>query len=114
MCSWSTVFNAYNEEGTTAPTVGELNSQAARNTSGRSPVPVEVRVPDNSSLVLSRTLRISDLVPGVRVPLRATLNARALSQDQKLDHLVVTETAKGETVQITLTPATKPDSDTEE
>ncbi|QUE25590.1 hypothetical protein SEA_FRANSOYER_41 [Microbacterium phage Fransoyer] len=111
---WSTVFNAYNEEGTQAPTVGELNSQAARNVSGRSPVPVEVRVPDNSTVVLSEKLMISDLVPGVRVPLRATLNARALSQDQKLDHVQVIENGRGESVQITLTPATRPDSDTED
>lgn len=111
---WSTVFNAYNEEGTVAPTVGELNSQAARNVSGRSPVPVEVRVPDNSNVVLSQKLTIDDLVPGTRVPLRATLNARALSQDQKLDHVQVTENGQGEKVQITLTPATRPDADEEE
>lgn len=111
---WTTVFNAYNEEGSAAPTTGELNSQAARNVSGRSPVPREVRVPDNSSIILSEKLRIQDLVPGTRVPLRATLNARELSQDQKLDHVVVTEDGKQETIQITLTPATRPDEDTEE
>lgn len=111
---WSTVFNAYNEEGSVAPTVGELNSQAARNVSGRSPVPVEVRIPDNSNVILSEKLRIEDLVPGTRVPLRATLNARALSQNQKLDHVQVTENGQGETVQITLTPATRADSDVEE
>lgn len=111
---WSTSFTAYNEEGTTAPTVGALNSQAARNTSGRSPVPVEVRVPDNSSIRLSETLKINDLVPGVRIPLRATLNARARNQMQKLDHLTVVETAAGEDVKVTLTPTTRPDSDVEE
>lgn len=111
---WTSVYNAYNEEGTVAPTQGELNSQAARNTSGRSPAPVEVRVPDNSQIRLSETLRITDLVPGVQVPLLATLNARAQDQLQKLDHLNVSETGEeGEKIQITLTPATKPDSDVE-
>lgn len=111
---WVTIYNAYNEEATAAPTQPELNSQSSRNVSGRSPSPVEVRVPDNSKLRLSETLRITDLVPGVRVPLLATLNARARDQDQKLDHLRVQEDGGvGETISITLTPATKQDSDEE-
>lgn len=111
---WSTSFTAYNEEGTEAPTVGALNSQAARNTSARSPVPVEVRVPDNSSIRLSDTLSIMDLVPGVQVPLLATLNTRARNQLQKLDHLTVTETADKEDVKVTLSPASRADADVEE
>lgn len=110
---WMTVYNAYNEEGTNAPTVGELNSQAARNVSGRSPAPVEVRVPDNSSIRLSDTLRINHLVPGVRVPLLATMNARARNQSQKLDHLTVTEIPGDETIQVTMSPATASDEDVE-
>lgn len=112
---WMTIYNAYNEEQTAAPTQGELNSQAARNLSGRSPAPVEVRIPDNSTIRLNNTLRITDLVPGVRVPLLATLNARARNQDQKLDHVRVTEDGlQGEKIAITLTPASKEDSDEEE
>lgn len=111
---WETVYTAYSEEGTDGPSQTELDSQASRNTSGRSPVPFEVRIPDNSSVRLSPSLSIMDLVPGVQVPLRATLNARAYTQDQKIDHLKVTETADNETVQLTLTPATRPDSDEEE
>lgn len=110
---WSTMYTAYNEEGSEAPTQAALNSQAARNVSGRSPVPVEVRVPDNSSIRLSDTLKISDLVPGTRVPLLATLNARARNQMQKLDHVTVTETAEGETVQVTMSPSNREDSDVE-
>lgn len=108
---WTTFFTSYHEEGSEAPTQVELDSQATRNTSGRSPVPMEVRVPDGSSLRLDDTLTIADLVPGARVPLLATLNARNYEQLQKLDKVVVTETADGETVQITLSPATRPDSD---
>lgn len=108
---WMTSYTAYNEEGTEAPTIGALNSQASRNASGRSPVPFEVRIPDNSSLRLNDTLRIEHLVPGVRVPLIATLNSRPRNQMQKLDHLTVTETSAGEDVKITLSPASREDSD---
>jgi hypothetical protein len=83
--------------------------------SGRNPVPVEVRIPDNSTIRLDDTLTIDDLIPGVQMPLLATLNARQVSQDQKLDLVTVRETgAEGETIQVVLTPATKPDSDDEE
>jgi len=106
---WTTIYSAYNEEGTTQPSQAELNSQAQRNLSGRSPVPVEVRVPDNSSIRLNESLTINDLIPGVKIPVLATLNARRMSQDQKLDMLTVTEDATGETVQITLVPTTGDD-----
>jgi hypothetical protein len=104
---WTMILTAYNEEGTDEPTQAELNSQAQRNISGRIPVPVEVRVPDNSGIRLSESLTINHLVPGVEMPLLATLNARQMSQMQKLDHLKVTETARGETVQVVLTPTTR-------
>ena len=69
-------------------------------------------MPDNSSVRLSETLTIDMLVPGVRVPLRATLNTRKRDQEQKLDLVTVTENGdSGETVQITLSPSTKLDSD---
>lgn len=108
---WTTMFTAYNEEGTNAPSVGELNSQARRNVKGRTPAPIEVRVPDNSGVIISDTLGINDLVCGVQVPLLATVNARPISQLQKIDHVSVTETADGESVTVMLTPATKPDED---
>lgn len=109
---WTMILTAYNEEGTSDPTQAELDSQAKRNINGRQPVPVEVRVPDNSGIRLTETLTINMLVPGVQIPLLATLNARRMSQLQKLDHLTVVETPQGEEVQVVLTPATKPD-DTE-
>lgn len=108
---WTTIFTSYNEEATSSPTQEELDSQARRNLVGRSPAPIEVRVPDNSSVILSDHLTINMLVPGVQVPLRATLNARPLAQVQKIDSVTVTETAKGENIQVTLTPTTRPDSD---
>lgn len=110
---WTGMYTTFNEEGSNTPSQSELDSQARRNTSGRSPAPIEVRIPDNSTIFLSEDVRINDLVPGVQVPLRADLNFRQLAQQQKIDSVKVTETAEaGEQVQVTLTPATKPDSDT--
>lgn len=110
---WSKIFTVYNEESTKPPTDGDLNSQASRNVAGRTPVPVEVRIPDNSTIRLDSSLTINDLVPGVRVPLVARMNVRSINQPQKLQSMVVTEDGSGETVQVTLTPATRPDSDDE-
>lgn len=111
---WTKVFTAYDEDDSNEPSQAELNSQAKRNLSGRSPVPVEVRVPDNSGIRLSPGLEIDDLVPGTHVPLLATLNARQVGQMQKLDKVTVTETAEGENIQIVLLPATKEDAEEEE
>ena len=111
---WTSIYTAYNEEGSETPTQSELNSQASRNLSGRSPAPIEVRIPDNSSIILTPSLTIDDLIPGVQVPLLATLNAKQLSQMQKIDHVTVEETPEREDVRVTLTPATKPDGDVEE
>jgi hypothetical protein len=110
---WTMILTAYNEEGTADPSQSELDSQAKRNINGRQPVPVEVRVPDNSGVRLNETLTIHDMVPGVQVPLLATLNARQMSQLQKIDHVTVIENPNGEQIQVTLTPATKPDVDDE-
>lgn len=110
---WTTIYTAYGEEGSDGPTQAELNSQAQRNLAARTPVPVEVRVPDNSSIRLNETLTINDLIPGVQIPVLATLNARQMSQMQKLDHLTVSEDASGETVQVTLVPATRDDDEEE-
>jgi hypothetical protein len=111
---WTQVHTAYNEEGANLPSQAELNSQASRNLSGRSPAPIEVRIPDNSSVILNAAITIDALIPGVQVPLLATLNARQISQMQKIDHVVVTENAEREDIAVTLTPATKPDLDDEE
>jgi hypothetical protein len=111
---WSKVFTVYDEDDTASPTQADLNSQAKRNLSGRSPVPIEVRIPDNSGIRLSPGLEIDDLVPGTHMPLLATLNSRRVAQMQKLHQMTVTETPEGETIQVTLLPATKEDADEEE
>lgn len=108
---WMDITTAFNEEGTEEPSQSELNSQAQRQVSGRSPVPLEVRVPDNSGVILSDSLTMNMLVPGTEVMLRARLNARPLTQMQKIDHVVVKEDSDGELIQLTLTPTTRADSD---
>jgi hypothetical protein len=105
---WEIVDDAYDEEeGSDKPTQAELNSQANRNLSGRIPTPIEVRIPDGSQLRPGSALQIEDLVPGVLVPLRATLTARTFSQMQKLRKIKVSEDGTGEKIELTLVPAPK-------
>jgi hypothetical protein len=51
-------------------------------------------------------LTISDLVPGVWIPLSASLPGRTVQQMQKLDSMTVEETAEsGETIKVVMSPA---------
>lgn len=102
---WAKIHTIENEADEAAPSQAYLNSQAQRNLAGRNPVPVEVRVPDSSGIRLSSDLTIDDLVPGVHMPLLATLNSRQVSQMQKLHKVDVTETSEGENIAVTLIPA---------
>jgi hypothetical protein len=53
---------------------------------------------------------MTDLVPGARIPLRATLLTLKVSQMQKLDRVVVTEDGEsGEKIAVTLYPASAND-----
>lgn len=99
---WSDIVTSDSEEGADTPTQDALNSQAQRDQVGRTPVPLLVRVPRNASLQLGSGLTIGSLVPGVRMPLRATLNLRTLRQDQRLDKVTVTEDGNGERIRIDL------------
>jgi hypothetical protein len=100
---WEIVDTAYDEEQTTAPTPTELTSQAVRNLKGRKPTPMVIRVPDGTRLNPNGVLNIDDLVPGVWIPLQANLLRRNATQMQKLNRLLVTETAtEGEQISVTL------------
>ena len=96
---------AWDEEaGAEPPSEAEMRSQAQRMI--RIPPPLVVRVPENSTLNPKGTLAINELVPGIFIPLQASLPGRTVSQMQKLDTLTVTETAdEGEEVQVSLSPA---------
>jgi hypothetical protein len=112
---WEIVDSAYNEDGTAEPTRDALAQQADRNVNGRNPVPLHVRVPDNSLLNPEGVLGIEHLVPGIRVPLRATLLTLEVSQMQKLDRVAVEEVGgQGEQISITLHPASISDVPPEE
>lgn len=103
---WELVDSAYGEDGTAEPTQEALEDQAARNVYGRNPVPLQVRIPDNSRLNPEGVLRLEHLVPGTRVPLRATLLTLVVSQLQKIDRVVVDEDGNsGESISVTLFPA---------
>lgn len=93
------------EDATTTPTQAEMQSQAERNLAGRNPTPIQVRIPDNSSLNPKGVLQMSDLVPGVHIPMLIDMMGRKLSQMQKLDKVTVKETSKGEEIKVTLYPA---------
>lgn len=112
---WEILDSAYNEDGTTDPTLAALISQAQRNLDGRNPVPMHVRVPDGSQLNPNGSLTLADLVPGARIPLRATLLTLKVAQMQKLDRVVVTEDGEaGEKIAVTLYPASLNDQPPEE
>lgn len=101
---WEHITSMQNEESTDTPTQTELNTQAGRDIVHRTPVPVEVRIPDGVGIRLSHDLTINDLIPGVIVPVTTALNIQQVTQPQRLDKVKVTETAAGETVQVTLSP----------
>lgn len=108
---WEILHQAYDETAPQAnpedvPTVAEMTSQAQRAwKQGRVP-PLVVRIPDNTRLNPDGVLQISDLVPGVWIPLQADLPGRTVSQMQKLDSMTVEETAAdGEQIKVILSPA---------
>ncbi|QDH93091.1 minor tail protein [Microbacterium phage Margaery] len=99
---WTNIKSLSSEDGSDTPTQDALNSQAQRDQVGRTPVPIDIRVPDGSTLRLSPTLGINELVPGTTIPVRAEMNLRKVQQDQRLDSMTVTETAQGETIKVSL------------
>lgn len=99
---WTNIVSLASEDGSDTPTQDALNSQAQRDQVGRSPVPIEIRMPSGVNLKLSATLGINELVPGVTMPVRAEMNLRQLQQDQRLDQMTVTETAAGESIQVSM------------
>jgi hypothetical protein len=78
------------------------------NVIGKNPPPTLVRLPENTLLNPNGVLNIQDLVPGVHIPLRASLFSIDLIQMQKLNTVSVTETGEdGEQITISIGPAPK-------
>lgn len=101
---WENIVSMQSEEATDTPTQAALNSQAQRDILHRTPVPLEVRIPDGVGLRLTHDLTIQQLVPGVIMPVVTDKNIQRVTQPQRLDKVKVTETAAGETVQVSLSP----------
>jgi hypothetical protein len=104
---------AYDEEtDDVLPTLDELIAQAKRNLRGRMPTPLTVRVPENSSIDPRGVFKPEFWVPGIYVPLRGVFGSAPVTQMQKLQNVTVTEGPDGETVQVSLYPATSADDGT--
>jgi hypothetical protein len=106
---WEILESTYDqtESANIAPTqtTAEMKRQARRNMSGRFPAPVVLRVPDGATLSPTSSVTVNDLVPGVRVPLRSNRTARKITQEQKLDKVVVEGSEGHESFKVTLSPA---------
>lgn len=89
----------------TPPDQATLNSQAAANLAGKIPAPVIIRVSEGATINPTGVLKLGDFVPGVFIPVQATINGRIVSQWQKLDEVVFNETASGEEINVTMSPA---------
>jgi hypothetical protein len=94
-----------NDEDSERPSQAELESQARRNMTQRYPVPLVVRVPDNSLIdPASQAFSFESLVPGVKVPLLAQTGCRSIQQNQKIDKVEVVQDEDGERITVTLVP----------
>lgn len=103
---WELLAQAYDEETDSAlPTAAELASQAALSLSGRNPTPLELSVPEGTTLLPSAKLQWRDLVPGIWVPLQFDQDGYVATRMQKLQTVTVKEDSKGETIAISLYPA---------
>lgn len=109
------LHTAYDEaSGDAPPTSAEMASQAQRNLSGRMPAPIQVRIPDNSGLNPNGIISVHDLVPGVWMPLRAEVPGFRLEQMQKIENVDFLETPSGESITLSLFPASIEDQPEEE
>jgi hypothetical protein len=85
--------------------IATLTAQAERNIANRFPMPVVVRVADNSTLDPGINLGINQLVPGVWAPLRCNEGLVQASQWQKLDSMTVRQDKDGEKISVVFSPA---------
>lgn len=103
----------YTQEGLNTVTAS-FEESAERSISDRYPVPVVVRVPDNTSLNPDTVISIQHLVPGVVIPLRSTATLRKVVANQKLDSVKVIQADGKETISVTMSPFSRDDSETGE
>lgn len=68
------------------------------------PAAAIINIPDGSTLTCDAPFDISELVPGVIVPISTKMTCRPVASDQLLSSLLVTQDETGESVQVNLTP----------
>lgn len=78
-----------------------LRERARADAQGRWPTPLEIRT-NEAGIILSNDLSISQLVPGVILPVSATWNLKPVQQDMLLSGISVEDEGNGERVQPTL------------
>lgn len=84
---------------------------AERSIDDRYPMPVVVRVPDNTRVNPDTVISIQHLVPGVIIPLRSTGTLRTVVASQKLDSVKVVEKDGEETITVTMSPFSRDDTE---
>lgn len=105
---WEGIEQMFDEDSEAPPTQNSLDNAAELNVIGKNPPPTRVRLPENTLLNPNGILNIQDLVPGVHIPLRASLFSIDLIQMQKLASVKVTETGEeGEKIAISIGPSPK-------
>ena len=97
-----------------AKTVKAFEGFAEKSISIKYPVPVVVRIPDNTTLNPQAAISIQHLVPGVVIPLRSTGTLRHVVANQKLDSVKVVQQGDKETITLTMSPFSRDDNTTEE
>lgn len=86
--------------------IEEMQAQARRDFAPRFPMPMVVRIPENTTLSPETWAELGNqLIPGVRIPLRVQTAIRSTSMLTKLRRIRVSENEQGQRVEITLVPA---------
>lgn len=99
---WGRIHTRTDEIRAGANVQQALNSQARALAAGHTPVPVELQVGSGATLRLRGGLTLDDLVPGVDVPIVATLMGRTIQRTQRILSMQVVETSEGETIQVSI------------
>lgn len=100
--AWTNIETNAAEDGPDVDIEVALATQAARLYDERKVLPIEIGMPSGSSLRLGPYLTIDALVPGVDVPVTATMYGREVSRMQRFSAITVKETAAGEEIGGTL------------
>jgi hypothetical protein len=82
-----------------------LDDIAERNLSAGYPTPVVVQVPGGVGVKPEAPVDITELMPGVYIPVQATIAGKTFSQLQKVDELRIQVDATGEYVGVSMTQA---------